>query len=89
MLDDSRILNNLDNLEIFGTAVSDGAREGYLGFASSSELRALGTEGGGEPVHITSLDLEDAARMWRSPDFIKIDAEGEEERIVAGGRAFF
>jgi hypothetical protein len=58
-------------------------------FGHSSELNALGDSGAGETVHITDLDSEDAARGWPSPDFIKIDAEGEEERILAGGRKFF
>jgi Methyltransferase FkbM domain len=40
-------------------------------------------------VHITSLDREDATRSWPSPDFVKIDAEGEEHRILAGGHNFF
>ena len=58
-------------------------------FGSSSELNALGDSGAGETVRITSLDREDATRDWPSPDFVKIDAEGEEERIVSGGRNFF
>lgn len=85
----SRTLNNLANIEIFGSALSDDERNGYLGFAASSELRALDASGDGEPVHVTSLDMEDALRRWKTPDFIKIDAEGEEERIIAGGRNFF
>jgi FkbM family methyltransferase len=89
LLEYSRVLNGLGNLEIIGTAVSDSAREGHLAFADSSELRALGTDGTGEPVHISSIDVESAARAWPSPDFIKIDAEGEEERIIAGGSRFF
>jgi len=89
LLEQSRALNDLGNLEIIGTALSDSAREGNLAFAASSELRALGTSGAGEPVRITSLDMEGAVRGWPSIDFIKIDAEGEEERIIAGGRAFF
>ena len=40
-------------------------------------------------MRITSLDNEDVARGWPSPDFVKIDAEGEEEHILAGGRNFF
>ena len=48
-------------------------------------MRALSTAGAGEPVRVTSLDLESAVRGWPSIDFIKIDAEGEEERIVEGG----
>jgi len=48
-------------------------------------LRALSTAEAGEPVRVTSLDLESAVRGWPSIDFIKIDAEGEEERIVEGG----
>jgi FkbM family methyltransferase len=88
-LEQSRALNDLGNLEIIGMALSDSAREGNLGFAVSSELRALGEAGAGETVRITSLDLEEAARGWSAIDFIKIDAEGEEERIIAGGRGFF
>jgi FkbM family methyltransferase len=88
-LERSRELNDLKNLEISASALSDSDREGHLAFAASSEMRALGAAGTGEPVHITSLDAEGAARGWGSPDFIKIDAEGEEERIIAGGRDFF
>ena len=88
LLEQSRDANGFGNLEVLGLALSDGEREGHLGFADSSELRALGGGGGGEPVRITSLDLESAARGWPAVDFIKIDAEGEEERIVAGGQGF-
>jgi FkbM family methyltransferase len=88
LLEHSRVLNDLGNLEIIGTALSDRDGEGHLGFAASSEARALGPAGTGEAVRIASLDMESAARRWPSPDFVKIDAEGEEERIIAGGRAF-
>lgn len=89
LLEQSRDANGFGNLEILGLALSDGAREGHLGFADSSELRALGDGAGGEPVRITSLDLENAAHGWPTVDFIKIDAEGEEERIIAGAKDFF
>ncbi len=91
LLEQSRDANGFGNLEVLSLALSDGEREGHLGFADSSELRALGGGGGGggEPVRITSLDLESAARGWPEVDFIKIDAEGEEERIVAGAKDFF
>ncbi|HXZ22186.1 MAG TPA: FkbM family methyltransferase [Pseudolabrys sp.] len=89
LLENSRNANGLGNLEVIGLALSDGAREGHLGFAASTELRALGSAGTGEPVHITSLDLEGAVHPWSSVDFVKIDAEGEEERILSGGKDFF
>ncbi len=89
LLERSRALNAATNLEIFGAALSDSEREGRLVFGASGELNALGDAGAGEAVHITSLDREDALRGWRSPDFVKIDAEGEEERILAGGKQFF
>jgi FkbM family methyltransferase len=85
----SRELNRPCNLEIAASALSDGEREGYLVFGESSEVSALGQGGRGEPVRVTSLDAEDRNPRWGSPDFVKIDAEGEEERIIAGGRAFF
>jgi FkbM family methyltransferase len=85
----SREINGAGNLEILPSALSDRKREGRLVFGGSSELNALGDGGQGEPVGITSLDDEETARAWQPPDFVKIDAEGEEERILAGGRNFF
>jgi len=89
LLERSRTLNELNNLHVSPLALSNAAREGRLVFGGSSELNALGESGAGETVRITSLDLEDAARGWGAPDFIKIDAEGEEARILDGGRGFF
>jgi FkbM family methyltransferase len=89
LLERSRELNAAVNLHISPVALSDAVREGRLVFGGSSETNALGESGAGENVHIASLDIEDAARGWPPPDFMKIDAEGEEERILAGGRDFF
>ena len=84
----SRELNKADNLEIMPLALSDNQRVGRLLHGGSSELNALGDSGAGETVDITSLDDEDVARGWPPPDFVKIDAEGEEERILGGARNF-
>ena len=54
-----------------------------------SEVNKLGETGLGERVSITCLDDEDRLRNWNAPDFVKIDAEGEEERILRGGISFF
>ncbi len=89
MLEQSRELNRASNLEIRAAALSDGRREGHLAFGTSSELNKLADSGPGEQVEITSLDLEEAERGWPAPDFVKIDAEGEEERVLAGGADFF
>lgn len=85
----SKAANGASNLHILASALSDSVREGRLAFGTSSELNALGDGGDGEAVQITTLDAEDSARQWQSVDFIKIDAEGEEERILNGGAAFF
>src|SRR5712691_2524228 len=89
LLERSRKLNQASNLEICAAALSDSRREGHLAFGASSELNALADAGPGEQVQITSLDLEEAERGWPAPDFVKIDAEGEEERILAGGTNLF
>lgn len=85
----SKAGNGADNLHIIAAALSDGEREGHLVLAASSELNSLDGSGPGERVRITSLDAEDKTRDWGPIDFIKIDAEGEEERILAGAGAFF
>lgn len=89
LLVQNRDINAATNLEILDLALSDVEREGRLLSGASSEMNALGDVGEGEPVQITSLDIENARRRWPPPDFIKIDAEGEEQRILAGGRDFF
>jgi FkbM family methyltransferase len=87
LLERSRDLNAGSNLQVVGAALSDSRRQGFLRRAGSTELGALGDDG--EQVDITSLDDEFGRDRPMSPDFIKIDAEGEEERILAGGREFF
>src|SRR5882757_8753412 len=67
---------------------------GVFSYEPASELSRLAGSGSSgtapsESVQITCLDLEEGARDWRSIDFVKIDAEGEEERILTGGRSFF
>ena len=89
LLEQSRALNGVSNLHIVAAALSDRPREGHLGFGFSSELHSLGRAGDGEAVAITSLDEEDRIRNWGSPDFVKLDAEGEEARILEGGQGFF
>jgi FkbM family methyltransferase len=85
----SKASNGADNLHIIAAALSDGEREGHLVLAASSELNTLEGSGPGERVRITSLDAEEKTRNWDVVDFIKIDAEGEEERILAGAGSFF
>ncbi len=90
-LEQSCECNGLHNLTVIADAISDRARQGRLGFRFSSELHSLrdDSEGEGEEVRITSLDEEDRIRNWGPLDFVKIDAEGEEGRILEGGRQFF
>jgi FkbM family methyltransferase len=89
LLEISRELNHAGNLEIVAAALSDGERRGHLAFGASSELNTLTASGPGEDVDIASLDQESRTRSWASIDFVKIDAEGEELRILAGGRDLF
>lgn len=85
----SKKKNRANNLHILEAALSDGEREGHLVLGTSSELNSLEGTGPGETVKITSLDAEDRTRDWGTIDFLKIDAEGEDERILAGATAFF
>src|SRR5262249_38284313 len=63
--------------------------EARLRHAESSELNSLQPYGPGELVPVTTLDAEDAAGRWRHVDLLKLDAEGVEEKILAGARRFF
>jgi FkbM family methyltransferase len=89
LLEKSAKANGFNHLQIVAAAVSDRSRMDRLDPSISSELASLGGTGLGESVSVTSLDEEDAVRHWGSPAFVKIDAEGEERRILEGGRSFF
>lgn len=89
LLEKSREANGARNLHIVAAALSDRPRQAHLVPCASSELHSLSDSGAGESVDVTSLDEEDDVRNWGSPDFVKIDAEGEERRILEGGRSFF
>ncbi|WP_172783414.1 MULTISPECIES: FkbM family methyltransferase [Bradyrhizobium] len=81
--------NEASNLHIIAAALSDGEREGRLVLGASSELNSLQGSGPTESIQITSLDAEQRSRHWGPIDFVKMDAEGEEERILAGAKGFF
>jgi FkbM family methyltransferase len=80
--------NGLANVTVLASAVSDQAGKAVLGHGASSELHALVANGPGEPVALTTLDNEDGAGRWQRIDFLKLDAEGAEGRILAAAHAF-
>lgn len=89
----ARLMNHLDNLYISPCALSDTEKTGSMQAGRSGELNSLSAAGPNsrldETVRVSSLDVQEQEFGWPSIDFIKIDAEGQEARIVAGGRSFF
>jgi len=76
-------------------ALTDHEGTGWLRKPGQSELNSLASadgegpspEGGeGERVTLSTLDACMARFGWGAVDLLKIDAEGEEKRILAGGR---
>lgn len=72
-------------------ALSDRSGAGRLLNQENSELNALlaSDDERGEAVGLTSLDEECARHGWDGVDLVKIDAEGHELRVIAGGQRFF
>jgi FkbM family methyltransferase len=81
--------NGLGNVTVSPAALSDHTGTAVLGHGVSSELHSLTITGPGETVALTTLDTEDATGRWPRVDFVKLDAEGVEERILRGAHAFF
>lgn len=92
-LEVSRAANALVNLAISASALSDSKKDGWLSIAESGEHNRLGDgtahSAKAERVSMSTLDLQAQEFVWPPIDFVKIDAEGQEARIVAGGREFF
>jgi FkbM family methyltransferase len=83
--------NQLSHANAYRLALSDHAGSAVLTTGANSELNSLcgGAGPGRESVAVATLDGERAAHGIERVDFVKLDAEGEEVRILAGGRGFF
>jgi FkbM family methyltransferase len=84
-------LNGLEQVELVRTAVSDRSGTAALVVGAQSELNAIAAEGRPGAVEVPAAPLDELAREhgWREIDFVKIDAEGHEQQVIAGGQAFF
>lgn len=84
-------VNEFQNVTVIQEALSDRVGMARLSIEANSELNSLSGGGSGptEEVPLTTLDTLAARHHWDGIDFVKLDAEGEEERIVAGGAGFF
>jgi FkbM family methyltransferase len=83
--------NGLVQVVVDQCALSDRAGRGRLGVQAHPELNSLthGPGESGEEVRVDTLDEAATRHGMHGIDFVKLDAEGEEDRIVAGGREFF
>jgi FkbM family methyltransferase len=90
-LRDTLAANAMAQVVVDDCALSDRAGRGRLSVLANSELNSLGHGAGesSEDVRVDTLDGAMARHGIQSIDFVKLDAEGEEARIVAGGREFF
>ncbi len=87
-LQDSVSLNHFKNVTVIHAALSNRIGKAHLHLDHNSELNSLvsGADARTEEVRITTLDHCMPDLGLGKIDFIKLDAEGEEKNILAGGR---
>jgi FkbM family methyltransferase len=85
--------NGFGQVTLIRGALSNTVGAARLSTSEHAELNALeqagSNAGDGEMVPVMTLDGAMAQHDWSNMDFLKIDAEGEESRIIEGGREFF
>jgi FkbM family methyltransferase len=83
-------LNAVANARIVEAALSD--RAGLIEFADTGsaigqKLASLNdSQGGARTISVRAMSLDEAAREFGPPDLVKIDVEGAENLVLAGGR---
>ncbi|NOX75671.1 MAG: FkbM family methyltransferase [Gammaproteobacteria bacterium] len=90
-LNNSIALNGFTHIELLQTALSDRTGRAQLTVENNSELNALANDPGTnntEEVALTTLDRLAQQHNIHTIDFLKIDAEGEEQRILQAGETF-
>lgn len=84
--------NGFANVTLDRRGVSDASGNAELAQAGSPELngiiRGAHVSGPTQRIEVSSLDEMRIEYGWSHIDFIKIDAEGEERRIIDGARQF-
>ena len=82
--------NRFTQVTVERSAMSDHAGTGHLAVGTAPELNALAASGaaGTEEVPLVTLDDRMEALGWTAIDFLKVDAEGVEHAILAGGQRF-
>ena len=92
-LERSLLLNALNNVEVSAAALSNFSGPGCLKLGDSGELHQLVAAANNtdsiETVEVRTLDAEMLRQQWPRVDFIKLDAEGQEQAILDGGARFF
>ncbi len=94
-LHNSITLNGFTHITLLQTALSDRTGRAQLTVENNSELNALTSDSGAsstsnntEDVALTTLDALAQQHGIHAIDFLKIDAEGEEQRILQAGETF-
>ncbi len=88
LLEESVALNGWsDRVSVMPCALSNFQGQSQLGLSRDSELNSMGASGevSSIEIEVETLDALDDRLGLARIDFIKIDAEGEEARIVEGG----
>ncbi|MBT4890204.1 MAG: FkbM family methyltransferase [Rhodospirillales bacterium] len=83
--------NNFTTVAVIQCAMSDETGKAFLSVGENSEANALceNPESDYEDVTLRTLDDCMDEFCWENIDFLKIDAEGHEEKIINGGARFF
>jgi protein O-GlcNAc transferase len=92
-LSESLAINGFSHVVLDQRALSAHAGFAQLSLNDNSELNELVRDGASAVASetVTLISLDDALQEhgWTDIEFVKIDAEGEEDAIVRGGRNFF
>lgn len=82
-------LNELSNVTIREVAVDSSIGSGAFVVHASSAMGGLGGTGGGERIDVQTTTLDSELEGSLPPKLVKIDVEGFEELVLAGGRRLF
>lgn len=81
--------NQFTNVTVFNVALSDVPGRGRMKVDDRNfGCATLTSDSTGQPCEITMLDTIDFGPNFRRPRLLKIDAEGHESKVLAGGRRF-